>query len=107
MNIRRQYEQEHPERIGETDKDFAESLYMEWLEAKVIAVQNDVSGNEAQQKENKKESEVAVAFADYFTEYLLGRFDSKHWLSEIPETKIMYERFIHSNKYQSLIGKSN
>lgn len=42
MNIQRQYEKEHPERIGETDKVFAESLYIEWLEAKVIAVQNDV-----------------------------------------------------------------
>lgn len=45
MNIRRQYQHEHPERIGETDKEFAESLYTEWLEAKVIAAKNDVSGS--------------------------------------------------------------
>lgn len=42
MNPRKQYEKEHPERAGEADKIFAESLYIEWLEAKVIAAQPDV-----------------------------------------------------------------
>ena len=56
MNLRKQYEKEYPERVGETDKVFAESLYIEWLEAKVIAVQPDVSGNEALR--------VAVDFAE-------------------------------------------
>lgn len=44
MNPRKQYEKEHPERVGETDKEFAEYLYIEWLEAKVIAAKPDVNG---------------------------------------------------------------
>jgi len=41
--LRKQFKKEHPETIGETDKAFDDSNYIDWLEAKVEALKQGQS----------------------------------------------------------------
>ena len=42
MKFEKTFRTEHPETIGETDKRFDESNYTEWLEKKIVDLQQQV-----------------------------------------------------------------
>lgn len=45
MKFEKTFRQEHPETIGETDKRFDEGNYTEWLEKKIVEMQQQVKNN--------------------------------------------------------------